>query len=76
MRILLPAAVLLLLVAQAPAAFAQSSTTVETFGGWFVQSKSRGYYHNCRNPPCIVPPPSYRPPQPQYPKPGEALLSA
>lgn len=51
------------------AAFAQS--TLETSGGWFVPSISRGYYHNnCRHPPCIVPPRSYRPPKPQYPKPA------
>jgi hypothetical protein len=72
----LPAAVLLLVAPALPAAFAQSSTTAETFGGWFVQSKSRGFYHNCRNPPCVVPPPSYRAPKPQYPKPGESFSSA
>jgi hypothetical protein len=60
-------AVVLLVLATATAAFAQS-TTPETFGGWFVPSKSRGYYHNCQKPPCIVPPPELQAPKAAVPQ--------
>eukprot|EP00775_Hariotina_reticulata_P007585 gene7585-7790_t len=47
------------------------SNTVERFG-WLTPN-SRNYYFNCRKPPCMSPPPSYRPPKLQYPRPTDPV---